>query len=347
MQAQYDAPCEPTRSPSANSPTCRRNLPRLDSGSCYARLRLSPSRLPSTPWAGLAPLCASETGTNFAYYPSVAVKSENETPESAMASRMMKRIFLGFSLLAAVHACVMSAGAVPYLYGGAYLAAGEQGQVILRPGHPGLEMSAWDPTDLAEGRFLRSGPGTNPDRGNSGRSLGAAGWDFMIFYTYASGTLTYGADFNHDGVFHDTVAGGPELVTWSEPSWAGQGFQQLALTLPTAAAGYLNSRSYRFALNGSDLEAPLLDPASGSVGTPGGGNGWATYVFQETSGGFGNILLTGHVALSDSSSDLDPLAYISFSTLQLVRVPDAGSPLALLGAALAGLAVFRCRQCAG
>jgi hypothetical protein len=190
-------------------------------------------------------------------------------------------------------------------------------------------------------------------------ALGWPGWEgdqspyaFELLFTSATGMLTLNVDFTRDGFFddpHETVS--ETIFSVPGPTgYAGYGFSYISFRVINNRDEFGGVRSVigNLKINGTDLG--VLSPSLNA-------HGHSKHVFfGDLDGPMGDVQITGELAiLSHGSGDpkamprpaATPRWMIMFRNAEpvigttAVPVPDGGTTLLLLGAALVGLGALR------
>ena len=177
-----------------------------------------------------------------------------------------------------------------------------------------------EPTYLMEARARNGASGYegvlftpgNPSPGTAATQLnptGAPAWTyganhpFQFQYTAATGTAVWNIDFNRDGDFLDAE----ESATSVSPSLVNQSFMYINIWLQGNNMPALTITLNNFTINGVNF---------GSFTTS--GSSPTAQLFEDASGNFTDILVTGSVVLSGGSGQERPRFYLRLGTLVLL-----------------------------
>jgi hypothetical protein len=193
------------------------------------------------------------------------------------------------------------------------------GQTAVLQGQPVISSDP-DPVYLVEARARNGASGYegvlftpgNPSPGNAATQLnpvGAPAWaygqfhNFEFRYAHATGTATWNIDFNRDGDFLD-----PEESTSSvSPGLVNYGFQYVNIWMQGNNVPALTATVNDLTVNGVNFGSYTTSGA-----TP------TAILFEETSGNFINITVTGSLSFSGGSGQERPRFYLRLGALVLL-----------------------------
>jgi hypothetical protein len=160
-------------------------------------------------------------------------------------------------------------------------------------------------------------------------------YDFTFTYTFATGTATWGIDFNKDNDYLDSE----EFTTSTSPTLVGKSFEYVNLfgqgNTTSDGSGEVDIIVNNYVLNGTTFVPPVLTTAGTNPDS-------FNVLAEDTSGLFGNIVATGSFTFTGNGGQERPRLWVQLGTPQaVVPIPAA---LPMLGAAVAGLGLAGWRR---